>query len=58
MITKNVIMGGGFHLIIFSSRTTAPFLTRLGINHPGERGFKFLQRKGIALLEGEVIAKE
>jgi hypothetical protein len=40
------------------SRTTGPILTRLRINHPGGRGLNFLQMKGIALLEGEVIAKE
>ena len=32
--------------------------TRLGINHPGGRGFKLLQMKGVALLEGEAIAKK
>jgi hypothetical protein len=41
IITK---MGVG-RLIIFFSRTTGSI--RLGINHPGGRGFKFLQMKGI-----------
>jgi hypothetical protein len=53
---KNVKIGWG-HLIIFS-RTTGPILSRLRINHPWGRGFKFLQMKRIALLEGKVIAKE
>jgi hypothetical protein len=33
-------------------------LTRLSTNHPWGRGFKFIQMKGIAPLQGEVIAKE
>jgi hypothetical protein len=49
-------MGWG-HLKIFS-RTTGPILTRLGINHPWGRGFKFVRRKGIAPPQGEIIAKE
>jgi hypothetical protein len=40
------------------SRTTGPILTRLGTNHPWGRGFKFVQAKEIALLQGEMIAKE
>jgi hypothetical protein len=39
-------------------QNTGPISTKLGINHPWGRGFKFLQMKGIALLEGKVIAKE
>jgi hypothetical protein len=35
-----------------------PNLTRLGINHPWGRGFKFVQMKGFANLQGEIIAKE
>jgi hypothetical protein len=50
-------MGWG-NLKIFFSRTTQPILTRLIINHPWGRGFKFVQMKGIVLLQGEVIAKE
>jgi hypothetical protein len=53
---KNVKMEWG-HFKIFS-RTTGPILIRLGIIILGGRGFKFLQMKGIAFLEGEVIAKE
>jgi hypothetical protein len=53
---KNVKMGLG-HLKIFS-RTIGPILTRLGTNHPEGRGFKFVQMKGIGLLQGEIIAKE
>jgi hypothetical protein len=53
---KNVKKNCG-HLLIFFSRTTGPILTRLGINHPWGRGFKFLEMKGIAFLEGEVKAK-
>jgi hypothetical protein len=54
---KNVKMGWG-HLKIFFSRTTGPILTRLGTNHPWGRGFKFVQMKGIAPLQGEIIAKQ
>jgi hypothetical protein len=50
-------MGWG-HLKIFFSRTIGPILTRLGINHPWGRGFKFVQMKGIAYLQGEIIPKE
>jgi hypothetical protein len=35
-----------------------PILTKLGTNHPWVREFKFVQMKGIALLQGEIIAKE
>jgi hypothetical protein len=52
---KNVKIGWS-HLKIFS-RTTGPNLTRLGTNHPW-MGFKFVQTKGITLLQGEIIAKE
>jgi hypothetical protein len=54
---KNVKMGWG-HLKIFFFRTTGPILARLGTNHPGGRRFKVIQTKGIALLQGEIIAKE
>jgi hypothetical protein len=50
-------MGWG-HLKILLSRTTGPILTRLGINHPWERGFKFVQLKEIANLQGVIIAKD
>jgi hypothetical protein len=53
---KNVKMGLG-HLKIFS-RTTGPILTLLGTNHPWGRGFKFVQMKGIALMQGEIMVKE
>jgi hypothetical protein len=54
---KNVKMGWG-HLKIFFSRTIGPILTRLGTNHHwGDLGIKFVQTKGIALLQGEIIAK-
>jgi hypothetical protein len=43
---------------IFYSRTTGPNLKRLGTNHSWGRGFKFVQTKGIALLQGEIIVKE
>ena len=54
---KNVKIGWDL-LNIFSSRTTGPILTKLGTNHHWEEGFKFVQMKGIAPLQGEVIAKE
>jgi hypothetical protein len=54
---KNVRIGWG-HLKTFFSRTTSPILTRLGTNYPWREGFKFVQTKGIAPLQGEVIAKE
>jgi hypothetical protein len=44
------------HSDIFS-RTTVPILTRLGTDHLWGRGFKFVQMKGIAFLQGEIIAK-
>jgi hypothetical protein len=50
-------MGWG-HLKIFFSRTTGPSLTILGTNHPWGRGFKFVQMKGIALLQGKIIVNE
>jgi hypothetical protein len=54
---KNVKMGWG-HLKILFSRSTGPILTRLGTNHRRGTGFKFVQTKGIASLQGEIIAKE
>jgi hypothetical protein len=47
---------GWGYLKIFS-RTIGPILTRLGTNHPWGRRLKFVQTKGIALLQGEIIAK-
>jgi hypothetical protein len=54
---KNVKMGWGY-LKIYFSRTTGPILTDLAHFILRWRGFKFVQMKGIALLEGEIIAKE
>jgi hypothetical protein len=54
---KNAKIGWGL-LKIFFSRTTGPILTRLGASHPWEEGLKFVQIKGIAPLQGEVIGKE
>jgi hypothetical protein len=51
---KNVKIGWD-HLKIFFCRTICPSLTRPGTNHPWGRGFKLLQRKGLALLQGEII---
>jgi hypothetical protein len=45
-------------LKIFFSRTTGPILTRLGKNHSLGEGFKLFTMKGIAPLQGEIIAKE
>jgi hypothetical protein len=43
----------------FFSKTTALNLTRLGTSHQGRRrDLKFVQNKGIAPLQGEVVAKE
>jgi hypothetical protein len=53
---KNVKMGWG-HLKIFFSRTTWPILTRLG-TYPWEKEIQVCSRKGIALLQGEIIAKD
>jgi hypothetical protein len=47
-----------FYIFDFFSRTTGPILTKLGTNHPWGRGFKSLQINGIALLQGEIIAKQ
>jgi hypothetical protein len=49
-------MGRG-HLRIFFSRTIGPILTRLGTNHPWREEIKVCL-KGIALLQGEMMAKE
>jgi hypothetical protein len=49
-------MGLG-HLKIFS-RTTVPILTDMAQIILGGWGFKFVQRNGIAPLEGKIIAKE
>jgi hypothetical protein len=43
------------HLKIFFSNTTGPILTRVDTNHPWVKEFKFVQRKRIAPLEGEII---
>jgi hypothetical protein len=48
----------GWGLLKIFSRTTGPILTRLRRSHPWEEGLKFVQIKGIAPLQGEVIAKE
>jgi hypothetical protein len=53
---KNVKMGWG-HLKIFS-RTTGPISTRLDTNHPWRKGIQACSKKGIASLQGEIIAKE
>jgi hypothetical protein len=50
-------MGLG-HLKIFFSRTTGPILTDLVQIIFGDRECKVVQMKGIALLQGEIIAKE
>jgi hypothetical protein len=50
---KNEKIGWG-HLKIFFSRTTGLRLIRLLWG----RGFKFIQTKGIALLQREIIVKE
>jgi hypothetical protein len=47
---KNLKLGWS-HLKIFFSRTVGPILTTLGTNDPGG-GFKFVQMKGIAPLQG------
>jgi hypothetical protein len=52
---KNVNMGCG-HIKIFS-RTSGPILTRLAQIILRGRGFKFVQTKGISLLQREIIAK-
>jgi hypothetical protein len=44
-------MGWG-HLKIFFSRTIGPILTNLAQIILGSKGFKFVQRKGIAILQG------
>jgi hypothetical protein len=54
---KNVKMGWG-HLKIFFSRTTGPILPDLAQIIIGGRGFLFVQIKGIALLQGEIIVNE
>jgi hypothetical protein len=52
---NNAEIGWGLLKIFF--RTTRPILTRLGTSHPWEERLKFVQIKGIAPLQWEVIAK-
>jgi hypothetical protein len=47
-----------FYIFDFFSRAAGSILTKLGTNHLWGRGFKFVQIKGIAPLQGEIIAKE
>jgi hypothetical protein len=54
---KKCKMGLG-HLKIFFSRTTGPILSRLGTNHPWVKGVQVCSKEGIALFQGEIIAKE
>ena len=44
-------------LKIFFSRTTEPISTKLGINHLWVKSLKFVQMKGPALFQGEIISK-
>jgi hypothetical protein len=53
---KKLKMGVGSFDNLFLQNHWANF-NQTRINHPWGRGFKFLQMKGIALLEGEVIGK-
>ena len=46
-----------FHIFIFFSRTNTPISTELGTKHPLGRGFKFVQIKGHAHIQGELITK-
>jgi hypothetical protein len=46
-----------FYIFDFFSRTTGPNFTRLGTNHPLVKGIQ-VQKKGIALIQGEIIAKD
>jgi hypothetical protein len=45
------------HLKIFS-RTTGPILTDLSQSVFGGKGLKFVQMKGDAILQGEIMTKE
>jgi hypothetical protein len=56
-ILPSVCLSVNFYIFDFFSRTTGPILTKLGTNHPRGRGFKFVQMKGIAPLQEEIIAK-
>jgi hypothetical protein len=49
-------MGWG-HLKIFS-RTIGQILTRLGTNYTWVKGIQICSKRGIALLQGEIIAKK
>jgi hypothetical protein len=49
---------GWDHLQIFFSRTIGPILTKLCTNHHWVEGIQIVQKKEIALLQGEIIAKE
>jgi hypothetical protein len=54
---KTVKIGWGYLKILFS-RTTGPILTKRGTNHPWVKGIQVCSKKGITLLQGEIIAKE
>jgi hypothetical protein len=53
-----VCLSVNFYIFDLFSRTTGTILSKLGTNHPWGRGLKFVQMKGIAPLQGEIIAKE
>ena len=46
-----------FHIFMFFSRTTGPISTKFGTKHPWVKGFKFVQMKGPALCQGEIITQ-
>jgi hypothetical protein len=54
---KKIQKGGSFNNLLLQNHR-ANFNLGLGINIRWGRGFKFVQSKGIVLLQVEVIAKE
>jgi hypothetical protein len=53
-----ICLSVNFYIFDFFSRTTGPILTRLGTNHQWGKGIEIVKMKGIAFLQGEIIAKE
>jgi hypothetical protein len=46
------------YIFDFFFGTTGVILTRLGTDHPWGRCFRFAEMKVIALLQGEIMAKD
>jgi hypothetical protein len=58
VVRLSICLSVNFYIFNFFSRTTGPILTTLGTNYPWGEGFNFVHIKGIAFLQGKIIAKE